>query len=225
MGGNRTALMIRGGWEGHEPQKTSARFEPFLRENGFDVVVSETLDAYLDEDLMRRVQLVVQTWTMGEITGPQGAALAAAVERGAGLAGWHGGLVDSFRQNTDYQFLTGGQWVAHPGGIIDYTVEFVPGERDHPIIAGLRDFRIHSEQYYCHVDPSNRVLATTTFGEPAQAPWVRGVVMPVVWTRFWGRGRVFVNSVGHHDADFEVPEAAEVTRRGILWAAGSQDAG
>ena len=55
---------------------------------------------------------------------------------------------------------------------------------------GITDFDYPSEQYYMHVDPANEVLATTTFsGE--HAPWIEGVVMPVVWKRRYGEGRVF----------------------------------
>jgi uncharacterized protein len=215
------ALMVWGGWEGHEPEKTTRRFAPFLDESGFEVLVANTLDAYTDRGLMDRVALVVQTWTQGEITNDQLEGLERAVAGGAGLAGWHGGIVDSFRTSTQYQFLTGGQWVAHPDGIIDYTVQLVPDRRHHPIVDDLRDdFAVHTEQYYLHVDPSNDVLATTTFGHTTEAPWVEGIVMPVVWTRTWGRGRVFVNAIGHNDTDFDVPEAEELTRRGLLWAAG-----
>ena len=214
-----TALAVWGGWEGHEPEKTSGRFGAFLRERGFDVVVSDTLDAYLDRDLMARVDLVMQTWTMGVISDDQFDGLQGAVLRGAGFAGWHGGIIDSFRTQTRYQFMTGAQWVAHPDGIIDYSVEFVRDEREHPLIAGLDDFRIRTEQYYLHMDPLNRVYATTTFGVSREAPWVAGTVMPVIWTRTWGKGRVFVSALGHQDRDFDVPQVETVTRRGLLWAA------
>src|SRR5689334_8873158 len=187
-----TALCVWGGWNGHEPQRTNGRFSAFLREEGFEVVVSDTLDAYLDGDLMARVGLIVQTWTMGTITDAQFQGLHQAVLRGAGFAGWHGGIIDSFRNSTGYQFMTGGQWVAHPDGIIDYSVQFVPEEREDPLIAGLGDFRITTEQYYLHTDPRNRVYATTTVGPNREAPWVEGTVMPVVWTRGWGEGRVFI---------------------------------
>jgi type 1 glutamine amidotransferase len=214
-----TALMVWGGWDGHEPERTSGRFRVFLLGEGFDVVVSDTLDAYLDRDLMGRVDLIVQTWTMGKIGDDQFEGLQGAVLRGAGFAGWHGGIIDSFRTHTGYQFMTGAQWVAHPDGIVDYTVELVRDERGHPLIAGLDDFHIRTEQYYMHMDPLNRVLATTTFGETGDAPWVEGTVMPVIWTRPWGEGRVFVNAIGHQDRDFDVPQVETVTRRGLLWAA------
>jgi len=217
-----TALMVWGGWEGHEPEKTSRRFSAFLLEQGFEVVVSDTLDAYLDRDLMGRVGLIVQTWTMGEIGSQQFEGLHGAVLRGAGFAGWHGGIIDSFRTHTPYQFMTGAQWVAHPDGIVDYSVEFVRDERDHPLIAGLEGFRIRTEQYYLHMDPLNRVFATTTFGETREAPWVAKTVMPVIWTRTWGEGRVFVSAIGHQDRDFDVPQVETVTRRGLLWAANAE---
>ena len=88
---------------------------------------------------------------------------------------------------------------------------------DDPITAGLQDFRMHSEQYYMHVDPSNEVLATTTFDSP-NYPWVNGTAMPVAWKRVWGQGRVFYTSLGHVAKDFDVPEAREIVRRGMLWA-------
>lgn len=222
-GANTTALMVWGGWEGHEPRRTSERFAALLRAAGVEVVVRDTLDAYADPATLDGVDVIVQTWTQGEIAPAQLDGLRGAVERGVGLAGWHGGIVDSFRSSVAYQFMTGGQWVAHPDNIIDYDVRIVPEERDHPIVAGLSGFAMRSEQYYMHVDPANRVLATTTFGRRAQAPWVEGTTMPVVWTRHHGRGRVFVSTLGHVDADFEVPEARELTLRGILWAARTLD--
>jgi type 1 glutamine amidotransferase len=160
----------------------------------------------------------VSIWTQGAITNEQEAGLIEAVESGAGMAGWHGCMADSFRMNPPYQFLVGGQWVAHPGGIIDYTVRITAP--DDPIVEGLSDFAMRSEQYYMHVDPNNEVLATTTFsGEHAGVGWISGNTMPVAWKRSWGDGRVFYLSIGHHAADFDVPEAREIMRRGMLWAA------
>ncbi len=212
----RKALMVWGGWEGHEPKRCVDRFEPFLSEQGFDVTISNTLDAYLDEPFMRSLSLVVPVWTMGTITGEQEKGLLAAVDSGVGIAGWHGGMGDSFRNNTSYQFMVGGQWVAHPGNIIRYKVNITRPED--PLVKGLHDFEIESEQYYLHVDPSNEVLATTTFtGE--HTAWIAGCVMPVVWKRRWGQGRVFYSSLGHVAKDFDVFEAAEIFRRGMLWAA------
>lgn len=217
-GGAKRALAVWGGWEGHQPRACVERFVPSLQAAGFDVTVTDSLDVYEDEALLADTDLVVQCWTMGEITPAQCRGLTAAVAAGTGLAGWHGGLCDSFRASTDYQLLTGGQWVAHPGGQIDYAVDIVPERADDPIVAGLGRFRIHSEQYYLHVDPGNEVLATTTFGPHAEAPAVEGVVMPVAWKRRWGRGRVFYCSLGHGPADFDVPEAAAIVERGLQWA-------
>jgi type 1 glutamine amidotransferase len=216
---NRAALMVWGGWDGHEPKQCVEIYAPWLRDQGFEVTVSDTLDAYLDEKLMKSLHLIVPVWTSGEIKPEQERALLAAVRSGGvGLAGWHGGMCDSFRNNTEYQFMTGGQWVAHPGGVIDYEVNII--NHDDPITRGLEDFRMHSEQYYMHVDPSNEVLATTTFsGAHEGADWIKGVVMPVVWKRRYGKGRVFFSSVGHVAKDFDVPEARALVQRGMLWAA------
>jgi type 1 glutamine amidotransferase len=210
-----TALFVCGGWEGHEPEKCAEIFAPILREKGYEVEVSNTLDSYLDEDRMSSLDLVVQVWSMGEITGEQERGLLEAVRGGVGLAGWHGGLADSFRNNPNFHFMVGGQFVAHPGNIIDYEVNIV--DRENPITAGLEDFHMRSEQYYMHVDPHNQVLATTTFsGE--HAPWIEGATLPVAWTKRWGKGRVFFCSLGHVAADFAVPEARMLVQRGMLWA-------
>lgn len=215
----KSALVVWGGWDGHEPQLATSRFVPFLREQGYAVDVSDTLDAYLDEEQMRSRDLIVQCWTMGTITKEQERGLLEAVKGGVGLAGWHGGLIDSFRNNTEYQFMTGGQWVAHPGNVIDYTVNIAV--HDDPITADLADFRMHSEQYYVHTDPLNEVLVTTTFTMESgaqYAPWIDGATVPVVWKRRYGAGRVFVCTLGHKAHDFDVPEARIMVERGMLWA-------
>ena len=211
----KRALLSWGGWPGHEPERCARLFAPFLRDHGYDVTISDTLDTYLDGALMGGLDLIVPVWTQSAITNEQLRALLDAVRGGVGIAGWHGGMADSFRESVDYQFMVGGQWVAHPGNIIDYTVRIT--DHDDPITAGLPDFQMHSEQYYLHVDPNNRVLATTTFGGDI-LPWIAGTVMPVVWTRSYGSGRVFYSSLGHVVADFAVPEARTLVERGMLWA-------
>ena len=217
-GEGKRALVVWGGWDGHEPKKCADVFAPWLESRGFDVEVSDTLDSYLDGDRMKALSLVVPVWTMGSITKEQWQGLNRAVKGGVGIAGWHGGMADSFRQNTDYQFMVGGQWVAHPGGIVDYEVNII--NHEDPITAGLDDFRMRSEQYYMHVDPGNEVLATTTFtGEHGDVEWIAGTVMPAVWKRRWGEARVFYTTLGHVAADFDVPEVKKIVQRGMLWAA------
>lgn len=211
----KSALFVWGGWEGHEPKQCVDIFAPYLTEQGYAVEISDTLDSYLDVAKLQSFDLIVQVWTMDTITPAQEKGLLEAIKNGVGYAGWHGGMADSFRNSTEYQFMVGGQWVAHPGNIIDYEVNII--DHNDPITAGLSDFTMHSEQYYMHVDPSNKVLATTTFSGQ-YAPWIDGCVMPVVWKRMWGRGRVFYSSLGHVAKDFDVPEAREIVQRGMLWA-------
>lgn len=212
----KSALFVWGGWEGHEPRQCVEIFAPWLETQGFDVTISSSLDSFLDHEHLRSYSLVVPIYTMSTITDEQERRLLEAVASGVGLAGWHGGTGDAFRDNPEYQFMIGGQWVAHPGGIIDYEVDIV--RPDDPITAGLGTFRMHSEQYYMHVDPSNEVLATTTF-DGSRLPWIAGTVMPVVWKRRWGEGRVFYSSLGHVARDFDVSEARTIMQRGLLWAA------
>jgi uncharacterized protein len=213
---NKRALIVWGGWDGHEPKQGAELFAGLLAKRGFDVVVKDTLDAYCDKQLMDSLSFVVPIWTMGTITSEQEKGLLEAVKSGVGIAGWHGGMGDSFRMNGEYQFMVGGQFVAHPDNIIDYEVKIV--NHEDPITRGIRDFTMHSEQYYLHVDPSNEVLATTTFRDRTSAPWINGTVMPVVWKRRYGQGRVFYSSLGHVMKDFDVPEAREIQIRGMLWA-------
>ena len=216
----RKALVVWGGWEGHEPKQCVDIFAPWLEQQGFEVTVSNSLDSYLDTEKLKQLDLIVQAYTMAQITGEQERGLLEAVKSGVGLAGWHGGLADSFRSNTEYQFMVGGQWVAHPGGVIDYEVNIT--DHEDPITRGLTDFEIHSEQYYMHVDPTNEVLATTTF-TGRHAPWIDGVVMPVVWKKMYGKGRIFYTSLGHVAKDFDVLQAREIVKRGMLWAAHALD--
>jgi len=211
----KKVLFVWGGWMGHEPDKCRDIFVPWIKSEGAEVTVSDTLDAYTSYNLKADFDLIVQTWTMGTITGNQEKALLEAVKNGTGIAGWHGGLGDSFRNNTEYQFMVGGQWVAHPGGVIDYRVNIV--DHKDPVTKGLEDFDMHSEQYYMHVDPNVKVLAKTTFNGKT-ADWIDGNIVPVAWKKLYGKGRVFYSSLGHVAADFNVPQALEIQKRGILWA-------
>lgn len=213
----KSALFVWGGWDGHEPKQCVDRVAPTIEAAGLNVDIVDDLDVYTDAERLAETDLIVQCWTMGELSGDQCKGLLEAVRNGTNIGGWHGGLGDSFRQQTAYQFMVGGQWVAHPGGVIDYRVNIT--NHTDPITAGLSDFDMHSEQYYMHADPGNEVLATTTFsGEHEGMDWIAGTVMPAVWKRSWGKGRVFYSSLGHVAADFDVPEVLEITRRGLLWA-------
>jgi type 1 glutamine amidotransferase len=215
----KKVLWVYGGWKGHDPKKCTDLFVPWMRKEGAEVTVSDTLDSYLDEELMSSVDLIVQIMTMSDITKKQEKMLLKQVKNGTGLAGWHGGLGDAFRTRVEYQFMVGGQWVAHPGGVIDYRVNIT--DHKDPVTKGLEDFDMHSEQYYMHVDPNVKVLATTTYNDK-HAYWIDGCVMPVVWKKYYGKGRVFYSSLGHVVTDFEVPQALEIQKRGFRWAAESK---
>ncbi len=211
----RSALIVWGGWEGHQPGQCAAIVEKFLVEEGFVVAKENKTTVFADPDLVR-FDLIIPIYSMGSIADAESKNLCAAVESGVGLAGFHGGMGDSFRSNTNYQFMTGGQWVAHPGNVIFYRVNIV--DKSDPITAGIEDFNYESEQYYMHVDPSNHVLATTTFSGD-YCSWIEGVQMPVAWRRMHGRGKVFYSSLGHLPSEFAVYEMATLFRRGMLWAA------
>lgn len=216
----KKALIIQGGWDGHEPVQVSARFARLLKEDGFSVEISDSLEVLGDLEMLRGLDLLVACWTMGEIKGEYTKNVSIAVGEGVGLAGCHGGMCDSFRNDTEWQFITGGQWVSHPGGDgIEYTVNVKSCSSE--IVAGIADFSVKSEHYYLHIDPAIEVLATTCFPLVDYYHSSNGTVdMPVVWTKRWGKGRVFYTSLGHHDDVFDnSPAAEEIMRRGMLWAA------
>ncbi len=211
----REAMIVWGGWSGHEPEQGAHIVEGMLEQEGFKVYIENTTEAFADPTIAD-MSLIVPIYTMSKIEKEELDNLEKAVRGGVGLAGYHGGMCDAFRDAVAYQFMCGGQWVAHPGNVIDYRVNVV--KRDDPIMQGIDDFDYTSEQYYMHVDPSNEVLATTTFsGE--HAPWIAGVAMPVVWKRRHGQGRVFYSSLGHVVKEFDVPEMRTILKRGLLWAA------
>ena len=217
----RKALIVWGGWDGHEPDKVANLFEEILSAEGFECVLSNTLDAIATEP-RTTFNLLIPIWTMGEISADQSDPVLNAVsEHGVGLAGCHGGMCDAFRLDTEWQFMTGGQWVAHPGNDgVRYMVE-LNKQRPHPITDGLQNFEVVSEQYYLHTDPGNDVLATTKFPTlGADGPHLGNPCdMPQVWTKMYGKGRVFYNAIGHHRETLEAPVPRELTRRGCLWAA------
>ncbi|MFM9837975.1 MAG: ThuA domain-containing protein [Cyclobacteriaceae bacterium] len=217
----RNVLLVYGGWDGHQPKIFVERVAAWLKTEGVSgLTISDSLGVYTNEKLMAETDLIIQYWTMGKISKEQEAGLLKAVKNGTGLAGCHGGLGDSFRENTDYQYMVGGQWVAHPGGKIDYKVD-ITNTKD-PITKGLTDFNIkNTEQYYMHVDPNSQVLATTTFNG-AHDSWIEGAVMPVSWKKYYAKGRVFYLSIGHDPIDFDTPSAWKLLTRGIRWASGSK---
>lgn len=212
------ALITWGGWEGHEPEQVAQIFAAICKEGGLDPVVTDTLEVFDDAEGLRDYDLIVPVWTMSELSREAATNVSEAVARGTGLAGCHGGMCDAFRSNVLWQFMTGANWVAHPGGDgVDYTVEITS---DDPLVAGIGDFEVSSEQYYLHVDPANNVLATTRF---PTVTWYHSANppadVPVAWTRAWGEGRVYYNALGHKANVIADGPAHEMLRRGLLWAA------
>lgn len=205
----KKALIVQGGWDGHQPKEVAELLGGVLKKEGFEVEISDTLDSFLDEEKVMAQDLIVPVWTMGTITNEQLSPLLKAVRNGTGIAGCHGGLGDSFRNETEFQYMVGGQWVAHPGNDgVRYMVWMK--DQEHPLVAGIGDFEVVSEQYYMHVDPAIHVLAITRFGE---------VEMPVAWTKWYGQGRVYYCSLGHQANIVAMPQTLEMMRRGMVWAA------
>ncbi len=226
----RSALVVRGGWEGHHPVEATDLFLPFLEGSGFDVRVEDSNEIYADDEVMASTDLILQSVTMSEISREAFTGLKAAVERGTGLAGWHGGIADSYRNNSDYLQLIGGQFATHPSkhpdqcsgdqsdNYLPYTVELTDLGRGHEIMAGLDDFSLNTEQYWVLHDDLIDVLATTTHPVQPYHPWHRPITSPAVWTRLWGKGRIFVATPGHSLDVLQDDNVRTIIERGLLWA-------
>jgi type 1 glutamine amidotransferase len=215
----KKALIVWGGWDGHEPKQVAEIFAEILKNEDFDVEMSNTLDSFNDKDKLMVLNLIIPIWTMSEINGEYVRNISEAVANGVGMAGCHGGMCDAFRNNVDWQFITGSQWVAHPGGDgVEYQVNIHKNSSE--IIDGLNNFTVKSEQYYIHVDPAVKVLATTRFPIVDGPHATNGEVdVPVLYTKFWGEGKIFYSSLGHVANVFDIYEVKELMRRGFIWAA------
>jgi type 1 glutamine amidotransferase len=195
---SKRALVVWGGWEGHQPRQVGELFRKVLVEDGFEVEISDTLDAFNDGEKLKALNVIVPVWTMGKISRDQSKAVSEACT---------------------WQFMTGGQFVGHPGNDgTRYRVKIT--DKSSPLTQGIEDFDVSSEQYYMHVDPANKVLATTSF-PIADGPHVPNgpVEMPVIWTRLWGKGKVYYNSLGHSEAIVAMEPVLTLMRRGFAWAA------
>lgn len=226
----RRALVVRGGWDGHQPVEATELFVPFLQENGFEVRIEESPAVYADAAYLDTVDLIVQSVTMSTIEKEEFEGLRRAVENGTGFAGWHGGIADSFRNNSDYLHMVGGQFATHPGkapeertgeqsdNYVPYTVTMTAAAAEHPITQGLSDFELTTEQYWVLHDDYNDVLATTTQKVRPWDQWNREVTSPAIWTRQWAKGRIFVSTPGHHVDILEDSNVRTIIERGLLWA-------
>ena len=227
---NKNALVVRGGWDGHQPYEATELFIPYLKDNGYDVRIEESAKVYADAAYMAGVDLIMQCMTMTTIEKDEFAGLRAAVENGTGLAGWHGGIADSYRNNSDYLHLIGGQFACHPGkhpdecigeqsdNYVPYTVNMLPAAAEHPITQGIQDFDLVTEQYWVLSDDYIDVLATTTQKVREWDPWNREVTSPAIWTRQWGKGRIFVATPGHRVEILQDTNVRTIIERGLLWA-------
>lgn len=216
----KKALIVAGGWEGHYPKETADAFSKILNDEGFNTDVSFSLDSFANVEKLKEYDLIVPHWTMGEIPNEYVKNISESVNSGVGLAGCHGGMCDAFRNNTDWQFMTGAQWVAHPGNDkVTYTVKFLDDKCD--LIKDIDDFTLMSEQYYIHYDPCVKILATTIVKPIDGMPFSSNgeIVMPVIFTKMWGDGKIYYISVGHNAEIWKIPQAREAIRRGFIWSA------
>jgi type 1 glutamine amidotransferase len=211
----KNVLIVYGGWNGHQPEVFAKKIASWLENQRANVTLSESTASYVEKELMQSLDLVIQHITMSKMSNRESRGLRDAIARGVGLAGCHGGLGDSFRNDTEYQYMVGGQFVKHPGGQIDYKVTI--SNTSDPVTAGINDFNLKTEQYYMHYDPNIEILATTSFSGEHDA-WIDGVEMPVVWKKNYGKGRVFYSALGHSEDIFDVPEIWNIMTRGIEWA-------
>jgi uncharacterized protein len=211
---SKKVLMTWGGWDGHSPEACTNLVASWLKDEGADVEIVNNLTVYEDHEKIAACDLIIPNHTMDTLPGPAWRGINKAIKAGTGFGGWHGGAGDAFRGHVEFQEMVGGQFLCHPGGIIDYEVEIVSED---PIVSGFDKISVNSEQYYMLVDPRNEVLAQSVFSAEHR-PEVGGVVMPTIWKKSWGNGRVFYSAIGHAPSDLEAPEVKEITIRGLRWA-------
>ncbi|MGZ0712619.1 ThuA domain-containing protein (plasmid) [Coraliomargarita sp. W4R53] len=227
---SKNALVVRGGWPGHHPIDATDAFIPFLEQNGYAVRIEDSPAVYADADVMGDIDLIVQCVTMSTIESEEFEGLDAAVQRGVGFAGWHGGIADSFRNTSEYLQLVGGQFVKHPpkpeaervgdpsDNMVPYRIDITPEGESHPVTKGVGGFDLTTEQYWVLSDNYNTVLATTTLASKPGDAWETPVTCPAVWTRQWGKGRVFVATPGHTPDVLAEAPVRTIIERGLLWA-------
>lgn len=227
---SKDCLVVRGGWEGHDPVRATEVFIPVLKRAGFFVDIEDTPEIYADTAALARYDLIVQCVTMGSATVDEVAGLRQAIANGAGFAGWHGGIMDSFRASTDYLQLVGAQFAAHPHAPADrgrtdveayrdYTVRITEQGRAHPITEGMDDFDVSTEQYWVLADGLIEVLADCVLVPGEGDEWPSPTTMPVAWTRRWGSGKIFATTIGHTVDVLKVPAVHALIERGMVWAA------
>lgn len=199
----KNALIIYGGWEGHEPYETTLIAKEILEEINFNVDVSNSLDDFFKVK-NNNYDLIIINVSLNNITKEHSYVLSELVKSGVGLVSWHGGLGDCSRNDKLYQYILGGQFIYHPAPL-EYKVNIIDD------FLNIEDFTIVSERYYCQVDPSVKVRAVTKFVENNAE-----VIMPIVWTKNHGRGRVFYSSLGHNSKDFN-DNVKSILKRGFVW--------
>lgn len=219
----KKALVFYGGWDGHEPHQVAEHFKQLLEQAGCEVDLYDDLSCLDNKESLMTYHVFVPIWTMGELTKERSENISEAIGAGAGLIGCHGGMCDAFRSNVLWQFITGGNWVSHPGGDgVPYKVEFTNASSS--LTEGFSDFEVKSEHYYLHVDPCVEVLATTRF---PNVHWYhstnKAVAMPVIWTKRWGHGRVYYTSLGHHADIIQETQVSQLLERGINWVIEGKD--
>lgn len=226
----KIALIVRGGWDGHQPVEATNHFIPHLEANGFQIRVEDSSKIYADAEYMKTVDLIIQCNTMTKIKKEEFLGLRTAIENGTGMAGWHGGIIDSYRETSDYMHLMGAQFATHPSkepslligeqsdNYIPFTVNMLPAAANHEITKGLSDFTLTTEQYWVLHDDYIDVLATTTHPARPWQPWNREILSPVIWTRQWGKGKIFVTAAGHNFEIIQDKNVETIIKRGMLWA-------
>lgn len=236
----KNILFVYGG-SIHSPKESADLFVPILKAEGAKVRVFDNFSVYEDEKLMSETDLIIQAFTdfftpvENRMNDKQFKGLQIAILRGTGFSGWHGGLGASNKVNQRYQFMVGGQFVSHPGGITNYKVKIIDSKD--LITKDISDFLVkNSEQYYMLVDPNIKVLAVSEFMKDTYHKSdslklekidyldidveneIKGSVMPVVWKKYYGKGRIFYSSIGHNLSDFDIPEVMNIQMRGFRWA-------
>ncbi|MBP3347856.1 MAG: ThuA domain-containing protein [Clostridia bacterium] len=210
----KKALIVCGN-DFHDPENISALFAEMLKE--LDCESTITWDPKALHGNLREYDLFIPLFTHADYADSTVSNISNAVANGLCMVGCHGGMSDACPSNLEWQLMVGSHWVAHPGCEIDYRVNV---DKSSELIGDIEDFDVWTEQYYNLIDPAVKVHATTDVVELGRPHNANGVIkLPVVYTKMWGKGKIYYNALGHDVAVFEkYPGAKEMMRKGFMWA-------
>ena len=198
--------------------------EPILKAMGeksgaFQVTVTQDVGAFTRENLKNYA--AVMFYTTGELpfTDEEKRALVDFLKSGHGFIGVHS-ATDTLYEWDVYNQIIGGHFDGHPWHQL-VTVNVV--DPDSKLVSGLgKSFQITDEIYQIKQFQASGTHVLLTL-DPTSVDLTKPSVhkndygWPICWTRMFGKGRVYYNSLGHEDAVWNDPRYQDMLLKAIKW--------